>query len=224
MIVPKLSCWQIYFNKESQLQLDKGFIPYNNTGKETLFFENGVIIDVWNNQKHLWKNSDYVGILSWRFKEKTKLNFSDINNKILNDKNKLEVYSLMPSIYDKLHSPYSDYGLKNIQIICKLMDKYNLFPFKVSGTDVINTNENTKLKNFCNYWICKPEIFDDYVNNYLVKLFTWLQICNDPILHQQLRIMVNHRGQLYPVHPFIMEGLFECYVNYKGFSHENIRI
>lgn len=212
-----LAVWQIYYDAISKLNLDKDFIAYDNTNKVTLFFESEVIIDIHNTQKEIWNKSDYVGVFSWRFKEKTNITYPMIVNRIYNSKNKVDVYNFTPSIYDEFHSAYSICGFKPVLAICTIIDKYELFPFKTYGHDSLD-----RFRNFCHYFICKPEIFDDFVANYLIKLFVWLQTCNDPYLLMELRTMVNHRGQLYPIHPFLMEGLFECYVIYKGYTHESI--
>jgi hypothetical protein len=68
-----MKIWQIYYDNNSFSKLDKGFIPYNNTGKCTQYFENDVILDIWKNRKSEWQNEDLIGVLSWRFFEKTKL-------------------------------------------------------------------------------------------------------------------------------------------------------
>lgn len=215
----KLAIWQIFFDDNSFSCLDKGLIPYDNRNNLTLFFEGEVIIDVYDNQKERWKKSDYVGVLSWRFKEKTNLTYELIANHIRNSKSNVDIYNLLPISYDGFNSPFSEVGFLNTRSICKIIDKHNLFPFKLHG---YNSNGTTKFRSFCNYYICKPEIFEDFVNNYFKKLFMWLQTCNDPDLLNDLRIMITHRGQLYPIHPFLMEGLFECYVEYKQCSFERI--
>lgn len=217
--VSTLAIWQIYYNQLSRDTLDKGFIPYDNTDKLTLFFENEAIIDVHNKYRNIWNKADYVGVLSWRLKEKTNLTHHIISNHINNADKKADIYNLMPSMYDSFHSAYSIYGYKPTQAICKIIDSKRLFPFSLYGHDSLD-----RFKNFCNYFVCKPEIFDDFVVNYLGKLFTWLQTCNDNDLLVALRTMVFHRNQPYPIHTFLLEGLFECYVIYKGYSYDRILV
>jgi len=210
-----LSIWQIFYDYTSFSKLDKDFIPYDNTNEITLFFESDIISKIHKTHKELWSKSDYVGVLSWRFKEKTNLTGQLIKEHIKNNKN-IDIYNLTPTIYDSFHSPYSKHGFGNVYSICEIIDKHDLFPFKLTGHDSLD-----EFKNFCNFFICKPKIFDDFVKNYLNKLMIWLQTCTDEKLLIELKKMVNHRG-LYPIHPFIMEGLLECYVIYKGYTYERI--
>lgn len=206
-----LAIFQTYFNTESKAALDPGFIPYDNTGKVTAFFENDVIKDVYENKKELWENAEYVGVLSWRFKEKTELTSEDVRTQIWK-KPKRDVYSLNPAIYDHYKNPYHETGFKNVVAICKIMDKKGIFPFKLFNYDP------GKHKTFCNFFLAKPEIFTDYMENYFMRMYNFLNTCKDKDFLKERNTLINYRGALYPVHPMIMEGLFECYANYKNYS------
>ncbi len=212
--ISKLAIWQIYYNDEGLKVLDKKFLPYDNRGKTTMFFENEVISDVHKNQKDIWIDSEYVGVVSWRFSDKTQLFGEDIQTFIDKQKIKKDVYSMLPPSTKGFPSPFSEKGFGHIYKICNIIDEHNLFPFKVS-----RFSSEGKCKVFCNYFLCKPEIFDDYVNNYLNKLLIWFQTCQDEKLLYYMRLMISHRGKMNPVHPFIAEGLFECYIDYKGYSY-----
>jgi hypothetical protein len=212
----KLAVWQIYFNQHSAEALDDGFIPYSNKGKVTEYFENEVIIDIWKNNKELWEDANYVGVLSWRFREKTNLTSQDLENHILKSE-KVGVFSMSPSLYDRIPSPYSYSAHESVKAICRLIDKHEVLPFKIAGYD-----SKGKFKNFCNYFVCTPEIFDDYVENYLYKLYTWFKTCDDEVLVALLNSKVLHRNNPHPIHAFIMEGLFERYVEHKKWSYSVI--
>src|SRR3972149_7666869 len=118
-----ISIWQIYFSEQTKKSLDSGFIPYNNTNKCTQFFENEVIIDIYKNRKDIWLNSEYVGILSWIFKQKTSLNSSDIFSKIYKDKESYlakDVYLLTPKKYMMLVPTTHKTSFKPVVNIAKL--------------------------------------------------------------------------------------------------------
>lgn len=213
----RLSIFQPHFDQHSKACLDSGFIPYDNTNLVTLFFENDVLLDVFYNKKETWENADYVGVLSWRFKEKTGLTSADIMRYISSTPKK-NVYSLTPADYEnKFKNIFSEAGFGNIQEICKIIDKKNIFPFKLYKYNPYPYNT------FCNFWLATPEIFADYIENYVVKMHDFLLNCNDPDFQKQVKIMIQHRGGLYPIHAFMMEGLFECYAHYKQYSFAKIQ-
>ncbi len=215
----KLSIWQIYYDGKGADKLNAGFIPYSNENKLTIFYENEVLSLICREYKSDFQDSDYTGVVSWRFLEKTNVSFKDICNHINRQVVKKDVYSLTPNVFNHLHSPYSEFGFGNVYEICKVIDKYNLFPFKLTDHDSVNKN---KFKCFCNFFICTPEIFEDYVNNYLNKLINFINTCSAPEFLIQINRMIKHRGVFHPVHPFLLEGLFECYVHYKQYSYDYI--
>jgi hypothetical protein len=216
LVKPKLAVWQIYFNQHSAEALDKGFIPYSNKGKCTEYFENEVIIDIWKNNKELWKDADYVGVLSWRFREKTNITSEKLESYILKSAY-ADVFSMSPTIYDRIPSPYSSNAPAVIKAVCRLIDQHNVLPFKIEGYD-----SRGKFKNFCNYFVCTPEVFNDYVESCLNKLYEWFKTCEDKELASLLNEKILHRNTLHPIHAFVMEGLFECYVEYKKCSYSVI--
>jgi hypothetical protein len=216
----RFKIWQIFYDKNSERYLDPGFIPYDNSKNNTIYYENSVIIDICKNYKYSWLYSDYVGVLSWRFREKTGLDFEYIKKTISNSDDRKDVYSMSPPMFNNSKSQYSVGGFHDLYDLCKLIDNHNLFPFKLAGYD----SEFCKdMKCFCNYFICKPEIFNDYVENYLYKFYEFMQTCEDPEIVNILKTITRHRNKDFNVHPFLMEGLFECYVSYKGYSYEYIQ-
>jgi hypothetical protein len=101
--------------------------------------------------------------------------------------------------------------------VCKIIDRLDILPFKMIVKDT-----NVRFKSFCNYWICNPEIFDDYVESYLSKLITWFEECDDAELVAELNKSIKYRDKDYTVHSFVLELLFERYVEYKKHSWEYI--
>jgi glycosyltransferase involved in cell wall biosynthesis len=214
-----LQIWQIYYDENSKNCLDPGFIPYDNTGKSTFFFENEVIIDIWRSQRKIWQKSNYVGVLSWRFKEKTNLTSEFVLNFVDEYPNK-DVYSLSPVRMNQLPSHYSETGFNKVIDLCEIVDRHNVFPFKLAG---YSPKYGKDFRCYCNFFICRPEIFDDYVENYLLKLYNWMRTCNDENLLDMLSRLIPHRNQLYTFHTFLMEGLFERYVAHKEYTFEYIQ-
>jgi hypothetical protein len=209
-----MKVYQIHFNEESKNRVHPPYIPYDNSQTCTLYFENDVILDVWRNKRSEWENEDYVGVLSWRFFEKTWLTYDDL---IKGADGVTDVYLLTPPQYiGFFKSPLSNIGYRNIQEIAKIADKDNLFPFKLYKYD----NENCI--SFCNYFLVKPYVFHDYCKNYLAKFIDYLEYSRNPELKHQLSLLCPHNNKSHPAHPFILEGLFQCFVHHNRIPYKYI--
>lgn len=217
----KLSIFQNYHLENQKELLDSEFIPNNNIGKWNKYYENKVLFDIYFNRKEEWVNSDYVGLVSPRFFEKTTLKGSYIQERIQENLNKSiskSVYLLTPYDYMDRYLTISKYTYMETQIVCKLMDADKLFPFQIYGNP-------TKIKCFCNFWVAKPDIFKDYIENYLEPCVNWFEI-NSSKYKEVLTKQVPHRqkitGLSYTVHPFLIEGLFACYLEYNKIDFDYI--
>lgn len=213
---PNLKLFQVFFSEEGREKLFYEALPYNNEHRKDKIFENAVILDVWENKREIWENADYVGVVSWRFKEKTGLNYFDIVSN-MEDK---DVYLFTPAAFMASVSPYSRSraGINAIEI-AKIADKQHLFPFDLYDYD--NKYGNDKVVSFCNYFAIRPHLFDDYCRNYLKKAVDWISKPNRE-LKKALKVTFDYRGKQYPIDTFFLEGLFQCYVHYKGLSFEYI--
>lgn len=192
--------YQIWYNEESKERLDGGFIPYDNRGT-THNFENDVIMSVWLNHRREWMQSKYVGVLSWRFKEKTNLTSKQF---------KIPGYDVIigsPKIYGVQKHPYVREGCKAITDMCKMADYYNLFPFKLYEYPV---NQIC----WCNYWIATPKVFDDYCTNYLNKAVSFFRDSKIQEVKELYEAEEPHRqGKPYKAFTFFLEGLFSLYLS-----------
>jgi len=204
--------YQIYYDKNSFEKLDKGFIPYDNTGKCTRYFENDVILDIWKNKREEWINEDFVGVLSWRFFEKTKITSLQLKTAI-NTEN--SIYLLTPNIYLSYDASFSRLGYEQNRIICAEMDKVNLLNFKTTDFD-----KNCKC--FCNFFILNPRIFNEYVSTCLIKVKTYLETTNNPKVINALKIPIRHRGMILNSAVFLMEGLFHYWLFNHKYSYKYI--
>src|SRR4029077_13954552 len=84
---------------ESKDRLDPGFIPYFND-RISPFFENDVIVELINAQKH--SGWDYFGVFSWRFAEKIPLRSEVIFDLIDEDSYEADVYTFFEGIHSGL--------------------------------------------------------------------------------------------------------------------------
>lgn len=177
--------------------LDGGFIPIKTGFNHN--FENDIIIDVW--KKREWINAKYVGVLSWRFYEKTGLTSKDL--KLTKD-----VHCYAPPAFKKFEHPYSRNGFPSVNEMVRIADEYKLFDFKLKGYKV------NKIV-WCNYWIAKPHIFDDYCTRYLSKAIEFFK--TKPCYN----LTELHRGQQVPAFTFFLEGLFSIYLQREKIDYES---
>lgn len=210
--------WQVFYHNESKAEIESGFIPYNNCGVVSKAYENDVIIDVWLNKRNEWIDADYVGVLSWRLKQKTGLRAIDIFNKIALTNE--AVYSFpLKNIKTHTHAfapPYKRKQYKNILRLIKEVDKQNLFDFKFEDYPI---KENI----WCNYWVCSPNIFDYYCTNYLSKVMMLFERTKDNDLLEALELTETHRaGVQYSVVAFFLEGLFSVFLDQEKIKHIKI--
>lgn len=206
----KAKIYQIFYDEISKNGLDKGFTPYNNSENLKDIFENEVIIDVFKNKKIEWSDTSHVGILSWRLKEKTGITSEYLYKKI----GSKPVYLLTPKSCFRRKSPVSESGFKTSIALAKLFDKHKVFPFKVYNYD------NGKCINCCNYWLASPEVFSDYVKNFLLKAVEFCRTNRQAV--EISSTLVRYRGQLYPSIVFFLEALFQIYVHYRKIDYEYI--
>ena len=212
-----LKIYQIYFDEVSENNLLKGFTPVDNKYRGKPYYENGVIYDVYKNRRNEWVNADYVGIVSWRFKEKTKLNFDLISDFIEKDEVKKDVYFMTPPMFMSFKSPIGRYGHPNVNCIAKIADKEELFPFKLYDYNI------GQYVNFCNYFLVTPLVFEIYCKHYLEKTMDWLERKESAELRMALTRMYPHRNkEPYPVHPMFLEGLFPVFAHRERLSYEHI--
>ena len=73
-----MKIYQLYYADSCLPQLQEGFVPRknNNPDPNSLYRENLDIIDIYYNED--WRKEDYIGLVSWRFFEKTGLTYNDI--------------------------------------------------------------------------------------------------------------------------------------------------
>ena len=193
-----MKVWQVYYDDHTRSKLDTGCIPYSNVAKLDEFFENSVILDIWKNKRPEWRNENYVGVLSWRLFEKTNLTYADIVAKA----GGTEVCIIPELRY------YNARGTMNIGVvkeISQLADQEKLFPFDLCEFDLKYDNKECVCYN--NFFLVSPRVFDDYCKNYLQTAIEWLKTIPSRYC--------THRGEKYPVAPFFLEGLFQCYVRHN---------
>jgi hypothetical protein len=189
----KIQVYQVYYDEQTKEGLKYGFIPYFQESAPHNF-ENDIMLSIWS--KRNWINAKYVGVLSWRLYEKTLLKKIKLSGDvvILNCKN-----------YEKFEHPFSRKCFGSVNQMVKLADEHKLFPFIL---DKIETNYTC----WCNYWICTPEVFDDYCTNYLSKAVEFFKTT------ELYDAKEKHRDKMYYSMTFFLEGLFSVFLTKRNYK------
>lgn len=208
----EIKIYQIYYDNETKKALDKSLIPYSNKVKDN-YFENSVILDIYDKGV----NCDFVGVTSTRLKEKTKLD-GEMLIKIVEDNKESDVIIYCPN-YDYL------YNGKRLDIwkansepktpfyrAAEILNNEKVLPFDIFKKDWTYC--------YCNYWVVRKEIFDDYCKTVLKPALNFFE--REDIKNMLKNLEFKHRGKLYPVETFVLEGLFGTYLSnndYKIYNH-----
>lgn len=206
------SIHQIYFEPEQKSVLSQYTTPYYNE-KLTPFFENDVIVDLYN--KQVISNSDYFGILSWRIESKNHLSLTCLNN---------------------ITEQFNMYGFHNILIrhhVLPMGSAYHqhfgyLFKLLLQnlGLDFDQLSHQVTMGLYQNAIIARKDIYLDYVENWLIPSMHFINNCENLQFQQLLRSdpmyslyptgrrekLLAHIGTPhYQYHTFILERLWSVY-------------
>ena len=198
--------YQIYYNDETAKLLDPLCTPVFN---ETLtdYYENDVMIAL--ELRDAFKEFDYVGVLSPRFKEKTGRTLQEIYAMMYS--NPSDIYVLCA--YD--HEVCKQFWAKTFKDSIILQDCINeagFLPFKIDQSTWVNA--------YCNYVICRGAIMSEYVNTVLMPVKHYLMTTKDPRVIAALDRNVTHRGGTTSIIPYFFEGLFGAFIGNSTHKHE----
>lgn len=207
-----IKVFQIHYDEESKANLDPLLIPYENKNKDK-FFENGAILDIYN--KNI--EAEYIGVTSWRMKEKTNLYAGDLYDHI--DRFDCDVLIYSPKYEFIANIPNGEIDIwkterkerKDIFKAAKLLNESGVLPFDFLRKDWTNC--------FCNYWVARKEIYYDYCKTVLKPVLEWMKK-EEKMLS---KFKYSHReGKKYPIETFVLEGLFGSYLSHKNVCIKNV--
>jgi len=236
---------QIYFKSLHLGFLDSSFVPYKNEGASH-FLENEVYKKMF--QEYDYNNSDYYGVLSWKFNQKHKMTGEKLRSLMEKDEYSSDVYSFfgkeskqmmestkMNTFFDRHHPNLNKIGQS---IVSKL--------FKADISDI------KAERIYYNHWIAKSSVWASYVEEMLIPAMLLMEhdreirdlcwedaeyntsplISNGQTVGQVLQESFNVLSpakcldvfgvEYYPHHPFILERLPSIYFALKGYSLKHI--
>lgn len=227
-----IKIFQIYYDDEQKQNLIRGFIPYYNQGK-SVYVENQCISDI--RHSDLIKGADYIGTFSHRVNKKVfKLSFEGVSQSIAS-KPDVDIFSpAMENLrFKPLNKPQPPYFPNHLNMkdlaVPFLNDMKDLNIIKKSSIDLWTKPYPIILRN---YWIAKQEVFIDYVDNFLSKVFELIESYdNDNWIFTACKCYPNKpprswqetTGFLeYPIIVFILERLINIYLHDRNLNHQAI--
>jgi protein O-GlcNAc transferase len=199
----KTKIYQIFYSKETQKQIDQGFIPLDNLeNSRPDWFE------YWPIRNYLL-NTDldedtFYGFLSPKFKEKTGLTANQVADFIEKHGTNTDVISFSP-FFDQ-----SSYYLNNfIQAMSAHSENAQTFVDAVAkvypDVDLFNVVMDTSSTIFCNYFVAKPKFWREWLAC-CEKLFIEAEQSSSN-LARALNNSANYDGGLLPVKVFVIERI-----------------
>jgi hypothetical protein len=179
------------------------YIPYINKPTEKNWrFENGPIIDIIDNYIFDMNPGDLLGILSWRFPQKTGIE-RPVLLRLLQEAPDADVYNLSRSLGPHIHfMDWSDQGHKGIkgfiQRCCKHVG--------------LSYNNDCKYVVYANYFVAEKTVYVDYVNKVikpcleLLEGEMWEEVNKNPGYTRAVP------GVVYNYIPFILERMMMQYI------------
>lgn len=224
-----ISIFQIYFDKYTKKHLEKEFIPYFNDKKDG-YFENTVIKEIYNQNIQC----DYIGISSWKQYSKTKFTGTELISHIQKDIDagtQKDVY-----LYTPVHRCITAAGIipqgYDVNGIIKAPDIWSWHSKRISkiyDADMLLNNsgilpfdifDGKWIFSYCNYWICRKEIFNEYCEKVLLPAIDFFErpdIKQSP--QSQAWYLHTHQNKKYPCYSFVMEGLFGSFLAHSDYTY-----
>lgn len=199
----------IYHDKKTE------FFPYFNTFKTKLHrFESNPVIDIVDSRLGDMGLSEMLGILSWRFTEKTGITKTKLYTHLGSLPESVDVVNCSPLLPAKINfMDWSDEGHIGIKAMIQSCCDHVGMPY----------NNNCQHVIYANHFIAKKYIYDDYVQYVLKPCLEllegdmWEQV-NKPAGYTRAmdaEKLKKFTGlDFYNYVPFIMERMFMLYVDY----------
>ena len=224
-----IKIFQIYYDNKQKQKLTKGFIPYLNQNK-SIYVENQCISDI--RHSDLIEDTDYIGTFSHSMNKKVfKITFEGLCHSITS-KPDGDIFS--PAMknwrWKPMRTPQYIYipnqlNMKDLAIPF-LNDMADLNIIKKSSIDLW-TKPYPLI--FCNFWVAKKEVFIDYVDSFLSKVFELIESYDEDNwiftpengYPKPPKLWQDSTGFLrYPIIVFILERLINIYLQDRNLNHQ----
>lgn len=206
-----IKIFSIYYTPEKQGE----FYPFLNSAKEKLHrLEYNPMIEISDKHINHLSESDFIGMLSWKFKYKTRLTKNDVYDIIECNSPRYQVYNLSPDLkLDPKHGTFMQWSEKGhgetLISLIKYCCAYTGLSYKDNPTHIIYSNQ----------FIATKKIYTQYINQvikpslHLMENELW-DIANlDANYQAPSPDFKKHTGlNFYNYIPFVLERMFMQFV------------
>ena len=207
-----MKIYQIWYDDISKSHIDTNFISFDNTNPEKPNeFEYGVMRKIYHSE--CWSDINYLGILSWKFKQKTHINANTAIN-FINKNPGYDVYTFNPFHYAKnIQSVWLQGELCHPGILD--LTKF-LFTKANIDINILSIPQTTTMHCFCNYWVANKKFWDTYMS-YTEKLYAVIYDNEQHILDKLFIIQADVQIKS-GMFSFIFERMFSTVVAAHQFN------
>lgn len=199
-----MKIYQIWYDSNSKSKLDfKGIIPYDNTvPAKPNEFEYGVMRQLYFNEE-TWKKNDKLGVISWKFKQKTNKHPHEFVDWIKKNSGG-DIYHINPftnmKVFNNAWEQGEHFHPGLMEVVKILFEKSNL------DLELLTIPHIPKVLCYCNYWVAKKEFWDLYMS-YTEPLYKSVYDTNqnlqDKLFHIKADVQINSG-----MFSFIFERMF----------------
>jgi hypothetical protein len=202
-----IKIFQAYYRQCDANRLDPAFLPFNNTANPNPKWREYWILQ----QLYPLVETDYVGLVSWKFKIKTKISGETFIEKIVNAPT-ADVYFINPFENDYNTSKYFNVWAQAEYWHPRICDFVQQM-FNDLGIiyDLNLPMPKTKV-GYCNFWVGNKKFWDLYMN-FTLPIFHYIEN-----LEGEWAKFVNSRASRHvnvSYHPYIMERMFSTLLCYN---------
>lgn len=216
-VYPKHHIFSIKYKKEQTCFFWSYLNKVKTVEEKSWRFEYNAMLDIFDNKLENVKDDEYVGVLSWKFPQKTRI-FDKKLESLIKDK---DIYTFCHPLPNPSYMNYSEShhpGLKHL--VKTLCDKLGLM-YKDSPKNVI----------YSNFVVAKKHIYKNYVENVIKPSLELLEgelwdLANKDAGYKrglpkdQLKQQTGL--EYYPLLVFVIERMWSQYLNNKNYTVKNI--
>lgn len=213
--------YQIYYEESQRSHIFPFAIPHFND-ELTPFFENSVIVDLVSRTK-----AEKIGVCSWQLREKLKFHLPpkrELTEEVINSDYDVILLSKNSNSHQML-ARANAWHVRFTEILFKIFDAVG---FSMRGTEVLPDRVV-----YFNHFVARTEIYKQYIlellspamevmsNDEEIKKMIWIDSGYET-LKGFIPDRIKQAWGYYPMHPFLCERMFSCWLNGKNFNIVNL--
>lgn len=227
-----INIYQIYYDQRTREHLDPAFFEYFNRSKDE-YFENKVIREIFEMKESLKRGVEYFGVTSWKQEQKTHIPGSEIITRIKQDMESgcyRDVYLVTPIMLDQMNITSQQIGDQRVLFSpIQAPDGWQAHKQRSealhaddrllndSGVLPVNLFDGKWQYSWCNYWIARRHVYDDYCRNWLIPAMDYFKTVEAKM---QRDYRHSGEGRICTNICFTLEALFGSFLAHSNYSFE----